>query len=111
LLASAAHRASPSTELMRLRRATLDAGRATRSAQREQALALRLRALGFAGLASYLRHAQETGTSLRNIAKVTRLGRGRLQRELEAAGITIRPAMPPGAPVHLDGQRIPRCSG
>lgn len=88
LLASAAYPTSPPPELMRLRRAALDAGRATRAAQRERALADRLRELGFADLGSYLRYAQETGTSLRSVAKATRLGQGRLRRELEAAGIT-----------------------
>lgn len=93
LLASAANQVGPSPELMRLRRAALDAGRATRSARRERALADRLRALGFADLASYLRHAHATGASLRGIAKATRLGRNRLLRELEAAGIRVGPAI------------------
>jgi hypothetical protein len=48
LMASAAPPASPPPELTRLRRAALDAGRATRSAQRDRALAHRLRELGFA---------------------------------------------------------------
>jgi hypothetical protein len=74
LLASAAQPTSPPPELIRLRRAALDAGRATRSAQRQRALDRRLRQLGFPDLPSYLRHAQQTGTSLRNLAKETRLG-------------------------------------
>jgi ROS/MUCR transcriptional regulator protein len=97
LLAAAALQADPPPELMRLRQAALDTGRATRSAQRERALADRLRALGFPDLTSYLRHAQETGASLRRVARATRLGHSRLRRELEAAGLTIRPARPSGS--------------
>ncbi|MBV9313760.1 MAG: hypothetical protein JO100_08375 [Pseudonocardia sp.] len=54
---------------MRLRRAPLDAGRATRSAWHERALASRLRELGFADLANYLRHAQQTGPGLPSVAR------------------------------------------
>jgi hypothetical protein len=91
LLASAAHPSSQPPELTRLRRAALDAGRATRSAARDRALAERLRELGFPDLASYLRHAQATGMSLRSLAKTTRLGWARLHRELAATGITVGP--------------------
>lgn len=97
LLACAAYPASPPPELMRLRRAALDTGRATRSAQRERELALRLRELGFGDLASYLRHAHSAGTSLRGLARTTKLGRPRLHRELEAAGIRVRLAVPRSA--------------
>jgi hypothetical protein len=104
VLASAAHPTSPPPELVRLRRAALDAGRATRSAQRQRALVDRLRELGFPDLASYLRHAVETGTSLRSVAKATRLGWGRLRRELQAAGITGAPAKRSGAQLR-DGRQ------
>jgi hypothetical protein len=90
-LASAAT-GSPSPELMRVRRAALDAGRATRAIQRDRALGRRLRELGFDDLAGYLRHARSTGASLRSIAKATGLGWARLRRELDAAGIAVRPA-------------------
>jgi ROS/MUCR transcriptional regulator protein len=85
-LAATAHTTNPAPELTRLRRAALDAGRATRAARRNQALARRLRELGFDDLPSYLRHAHSTGASLRNIAKTTGLGWARLRRELDAAG-------------------------
>ena len=86
-LASAAHTTSPPPELARLRRAALDAGRATRSAQRDRALAWRLRELGFEDLADYLRHAHSAGVSMRSIAKATGVGWARLRREIDAAGI------------------------
>lgn len=110
VLASAAHPASPPPELIRLRRAALDAGRATRSAQRQRALVDRLRELGFPDLASYLRHAVETGTSLRSVAKVTRLGWGRLRRELQAAEIAVDPARRSGAQLRDDRQRCTSAS-
>jgi hypothetical protein len=91
-LASTAHATSPSPELTRLRRAALDAGRATRAARRDRALARRLRELGFDDVASYLRHAYSTGASMRGIAKATGLGWTRLRRELDAAGIATRPS-------------------
>jgi hypothetical protein len=90
-LASTAHSASPRPELTRLRRAALAAGRITRAAQRERALAGRLHELGFDDLASYLCHARSTGASLRSIAKATGFGWVRLRRELAAAGIAIAP--------------------
>ncbi|MGH3773513.1 MAG: MucR family transcriptional regulator [Pseudonocardiaceae bacterium] len=93
-LAAIAHTTSPSPELIRLRRAALEQGRATRAAQRDRALARRLRERGFENLAGYLRHAHSTGASLRGIAKATGLGWTRLRRELDAAGITVRPANP-----------------
>lgn len=86
-LAAAAHTASPPPELTRLRSAALDAGRTTRTAQLDQALARRLHELGFDDLAGYLRHACSTGASLRSIAKEVGLGWARLRRELDAAGI------------------------
>jgi hypothetical protein len=95
LMASATQSTSPPPELARLRRAALDAGRATRSARRDRALAHRLQDLGFPDLASYLRAAHSAGTSMRSLAKATRLGWARLRRELEAAGIAIEPARPP----------------
>lgn len=93
-LAGTAHTTSPPPELTRLRRAALDAGRMTRAAQRDRVLARRLHELGFDELASYLRHAYSTGASLRRIAKATGVGWARLRRELDAAGIAIRPATP-----------------
>ncbi|MGH3854173.1 MAG: MucR family transcriptional regulator [Pseudonocardiaceae bacterium] len=90
-LAATAHATSPPPELARLRRAALDAGRLTRAAQRDQALAGRLRELGFDDLASYLRHAHSAGASLRGIAKAAGLGWARLRRELDAAGVTVQP--------------------
>ncbi len=82
-LASAAHAGSPAPERARLRRAALDAGRATRAARRDQVLARRLRKLGFGDLPSYLRHAYSTGASLRSIARATGLGWARMRRELD----------------------------
>jgi hypothetical protein len=90
-LASTAHSASPRPELTRLRRAALAAGRITRAAQRERALAGRLHELGVDDLASYLCHARSTGASLRSIAKATGFGWVRLRRELAAAGIAVQP--------------------
>jgi hypothetical protein len=90
-LASTAHSASPRPELTRLRRAALAAGRITRAAQRERALAGRLHELGFDDLASYLCHARSTGASLRSITKATGFGWVRLRRELAAAGIAVQP--------------------
>ncbi len=95
-LAATVHAGSPSPELTRLRRAALDAGRLTRAARRDRALAGRLRELGFADLSSYLRHAHSTGASLRSMAKATGVGWSRLRRELDAAGIATRPASPEG---------------
>lgn len=95
-LASAAHTVGSAPERTRLRRAALDAGRATRAAQRDQALARRLRKLGFDDLPGYLRHAHSTGASLRSIAKATGLGWARMRRELDAAGVAARPASQPG---------------
>lgn len=83
---------STSPELVRLRRAALDNGRATRAARREQALNRRLGELGIDDLADYLRQAYAAGTSLRSLAAVTGLGWSRLHREMEAAGITVQPA-------------------
>jgi hypothetical protein len=93
-LAAAAHASSPAPELTRLRRAALDAGRMTRAAGRDRALARRLRGLGFEDLPGYLRHAHSTGASLRSIARTTGLGWARMRRELDAAGIP--PATQPG---------------
>jgi hypothetical protein len=95
-LATTAHTVSPSSELTRLRRASLDAGRATRAARRDRALAARLRDLGFNDLPGYLRHAHSTGASLRSMGKTTRLGWTKLRRELDAAGIATRPASQQG---------------
>jgi len=91
-LARTARTASASPERTRVRRAALDAGRATRAAQRDRALARRLRELGFDDLGDYLRHAYSAGASLRNLAKVTGVGWARLRREIDAAGITVRPS-------------------
>lgn len=91
-LACAAHTTNPPPELTRLRRAALEAGRVTRAAQRDRMLARRLREFGFDDLAGYLRHAYSLGASLRSIAKATGLGWIRLRRELDAAGIAVRPA-------------------
>jgi hypothetical protein len=95
-LAAAAHTASPSSELIRLRRTSLDAGRATRAARRDRALARRLRALGFDDLPGYLRHAHATGASLRSMARVTRLGWAKLRHALHTAGIVTGPASQQG---------------
>lgn len=70
--------AGPPPGLARLRRAALDAGRATRAVQRDRVLTHRLRELGFEDLASYLRHAQTTGISLRSVCKTTGLGWGQI---------------------------------
>ncbi|HJT05083.1 MAG TPA: MucR family transcriptional regulator [Pseudonocardiaceae bacterium] len=93
-LASTARSGQAPWELAQVRRATLDAGRITMAAQRDRALAHRLRALGFDDLASYLRHAHASGASLRRIARTTRMGWSRMRRELDAAGITSSPALP-----------------
>ncbi len=91
-LARTARTTSASLESARIRRAALDAGRVTRAAQRDRALARRLRELGFDDLAGYLRHAYSAGASLRSLTKVTGLGWARLRREIDAAGVTVRPA-------------------
>jgi hypothetical protein len=91
-LAATAHAVGSSPELVRLRRAALDAGRVTRAARRGRALSRRLRELGFDDLAGYLRHARSTGASLRTIAKATGVGWTRLRRELDATGIAPRQA-------------------
>lgn len=91
-LATLARTANPSPELTRRRLDALAVGRATRAAQRERVLAARLRELGFADLAGYLRHAYSSGASLRSIARATGLGWARLRRELDAAGVALRPA-------------------
>ncbi len=90
-LAHTARIADPSPERARIRRAALEAGRVTRAARRDRALARRLRELGFNDLAGYLRHAYSAGVSLRGLARVTGLGWARLRREIDAAGITVRP--------------------
>lgn len=94
--ARTARATSTSAELARLRRAALEAGRATRAARREQDLARRLAALGIDDLAGYLREACAAGASLRSLTRVTGLGWARLRREIDAAGI---------APRHRAGRR------
>jgi len=91
-LAHTARTTSVSREGARIRRAALEAGRATRAAQRARVLGRRLRELGFDNLGDYLHHAYSTGASLRSLAKVTGLGWARLRREIDAAGITVRPS-------------------
>lgn len=91
-LASAARARGGSAERTRIRRAALEAGRATRAAEREQALARRLRELGIDNLTDYLHREYADGASLRGLARVTGLGWARLRRECEAAGITVRTA-------------------
>jgi hypothetical protein len=88
-LARAARTRGGSAERTRIRRAALEAGRATRAAEREQALARRLRELGVANLADYLRREYAGGASLRGLARATGLGWARLRREVDAAGITV----------------------
>jgi hypothetical protein len=83
-LASTANTDTPSPELARLRRVALEAGRATRAAERDRALAHRLRGLGFDGLAGYLRHACSSGMSLRAMSRATGLGWARLRQEIDA---------------------------
>ncbi len=83
-LAATAHAAIPSPELTRLRRAALEAGRATRAAERDLALGRRLSELGFDDLVGYLRHACSTGASLRSMARETGMGWARLRREIDA---------------------------
>ncbi|HET9256461.1 MAG TPA: MucR family transcriptional regulator [Pseudonocardiaceae bacterium] len=85
-LAATAYPASSSPELMRLRRAALDAGRATRAAERDRALSQRLSELGFEDLDGYLRQAWASGMSLRGMARATGLGWARLRREIDAIG-------------------------
>lgn len=89
-LARTARAANTSPELARIRRAALDAGRATRAARREQALTQHLAALGIDSLADYLREACAAGASLRSITRVTGLGWARLRREIDTAGIAPR---------------------
>ncbi|MDQ4092643.1 MAG: hypothetical protein M3143_04305, partial [Actinomycetota bacterium] len=110
-LATLAHitrAASASVESTRIRRAALEAGRTTRAAQRDRALTRRLRELRFDDLADYLRHAYSAGASLRHLAKVTGLGWARLRREIDVAGITVRPSADRSGCVvfrDLEGQR------
>ena len=91
-LAHTTRTTSVSPEGARIRRAALDAGRATRAAQRDRALARRLRGLASDDLGDYLRHAYSAGASLRSLAKMTGLGWARLRCEIDAAGITLRPS-------------------
>ncbi|MGH4008903.1 MAG: MucR family transcriptional regulator [Pseudonocardiaceae bacterium] len=95
-LADTARSTSASPESARIRRAALDAGRATRAAQRDRALTRRLRELGFDDLGGYLCHAYSAGASLRSLAKVTGLGWARLRREIDAAGVIMRPVSATG---------------
>jgi hypothetical protein len=83
---------SRSPERIRIRRATLEAGRAARAAQREEALAQQLRDLGADNLTDYLRRACANGVSLRELARITGLGWSTLRRECESAGISVRTA-------------------
>ncbi|MGH3936329.1 MAG: MucR family transcriptional regulator [Pseudonocardiaceae bacterium] len=89
-LTSLAHTAHTSLEGDRIRQAALEAGRATRAAQRDRALARRLCELGIDDLGDYLRQAYSAGASLRSLVKVTGLGWGRLRRAIDAAGIAVR---------------------
>jgi ROS/MUCR transcriptional regulator protein len=85
-LAATAYPTSTSPELRRLRSAALEAGRATRAAERDRALSQRLSELGFDNLDGYLRQACASGVSLRGMAKATGLGWGRLRRQIDAIG-------------------------
>lgn len=96
-LARSARATNNSPELVRTRREALAAGRATRAARREEALTRRLRELGADSLAGYLREAYAAGASLRRLAAVTGLGWSRLRREIDAAGIVLRPLRAPSA--------------
>ncbi|MGH3695746.1 MAG: MucR family transcriptional regulator [Pseudonocardiaceae bacterium] len=91
-LAATANTASPPPELARLRRAALEAGRATRAVERHRALGQRLSALGFDDLAGYLRHARSAGISLRGMARDTGLGWSRFRREIDAAAVVPQAA-------------------
>lgn len=85
ILAATAHTDSPPPELTRRRRAALEAGRATRAAERDRVLSRRLHERGFDNLTGYLRHACSAKVSLRTMAKETGLGWARLRREIDGA--------------------------
>ena len=93
-LARTARGAAASPELVRIRRTALATGRATRATRREQDLARRLRELGADNLAAYLHQAYAAGASLRQLGAATGLGYSRLRREIDAAGVVLRPAGP-----------------
>lgn len=75
---------------VRRRRAALAAGRATAAARREQALASMLAERGYDCLHDFLRRSYAEGADLEGLARTTGLGRARLRREVEIAGITVR---------------------
>jgi hypothetical protein len=91
VLARTARATAASPEQTRIRQAALAAGRATRAARREQELIRRLDELGAGNLTDYLRQAYAAGASLRSLAAATGLGWARLRREIDAAGIEVRP--------------------
>lgn len=74
---------------VRRRRAALAAGRATVAARREQALAVTLAERGYDCLHEFLRQSYAEGGDLESLARTTGLGRVRLRREVEMAGITV----------------------
>lgn len=80
---------SVSPELARIRRAALDAGRATRATRRDQALARRLAELGADNLVDYLRDEYAAGASLRRLTGMTGLGWARLRREIDASSLLL----------------------
>lgn len=79
-------------ERVRVRRAALDAGRATRARRRRDALGRRLGAASATSLADYLRGEYARGASLADFARSTGLGRARLRSAVDDAGITVRPS-------------------
>lgn len=75
---------------VRRRREALAAGRATLAARREQTLAMMLAEQGYDSLHDFLRRSYSQGAGLEGLAQTTGLGRARLRREVEIAGIMVR---------------------
>lgn len=75
---------------VRRRRAALAAGRVTVAARREQTLAVMLAERDYDCLHDFLRRSYAEGVDLEGLAQRTGLGRARLRREVEMAGITVR---------------------
>lgn len=78
---------SPRTEA---RNDALHRGRQTAARRRAGELRVRLTALGYRDLSTYLRDAHGAGTTLEELAAATGLGRARLREAMVEAGVTPR---------------------
>lgn len=90
--AARSRRAGEPLERVRGRTEQLAAGRVTQRQAHDQHLAQRLADRGAENLSGYLREAYAGGASLQSLAEATGLGRQRLRRALDAAGVQLRPA-------------------